>query len=94
MTPDQTANRVELETGGMRCAACVASVEAALRGVPGVADASVNPATEHAAVTPEPGHAPLDPTTLVQAVRGVGYEAQLLDSTAGPPDQRGVRRAI
>ena len=40
----------ELVITGMTCASCVASVEDALRGVPGVRDADVNLATERARV--------------------------------------------
>ena len=39
-----------LAIGGMHCASCVARVEGALRGVPGVAEARVNLATERAGV--------------------------------------------
>jgi len=39
-----------LEIGGMHCASCVAAVERALSGVPGVEKASVNLATEKATV--------------------------------------------
>ena len=42
---------------GMHCAACVGKVERALRGVPGVDAASVNLATERAAVEGDPARA-------------------------------------
>jgi copper chaperone CopZ len=42
--------RVVVPVEGMSCAACVGRVEAALRGVPGVVEASVNLATERARV--------------------------------------------
>ena len=42
--------RVELPVRGMTCASCVSHVAKALKGVPGVADASVNLATEKAVV--------------------------------------------
>jgi Cu+-exporting ATPase len=59
---------------GMTCASCVARVEKALRAVPGVADATVNLATEKASVT---GAGALDPAALVAAVEKAGYEARV-----------------
>ena len=56
---------------GMTCASCVARVERALRKVPGVADASVNLATETARVTAAES---VDPTVLREAVEHAGYE--------------------
>ncbi|MGZ5198341.1 MAG: heavy metal translocating P-type ATPase, partial [Telluria sp.] len=69
-----TAASVELDfdIAGMTCASCVARVEKALKAVPGVADATVNLATEKAAVHADPG---LDPAAIVQAVEKAGYEA-------------------
>ena len=64
--------RLTLPVRGMHCAACVGKVERALRGVPGVGEASVNLATEQAtvafdaAVTGLPG--------LREAVARAGYE--------------------
>ena len=49
-----------LRIEGMHCAACAHAVEEALRGVPGVTSASVNPVTEEA---------------IVQAASGVGLDA-------------------
>ncbi|WP_296314014.1 copper ion binding protein, partial [Pseudomonas sp.] len=55
----------------MTCASCVMRVEKALKALPGVTSASVNLATEQAAVAVEPG---VDAQTLVAAVRKAGYE--------------------
>ena len=63
---------VTLSIGGMTCAACVAHVEKALNGVPGVTDAAVNLATEKARVTFIPGIADL--AALEKAVAEAGYE--------------------
>ncbi len=52
----------------MSCAGCVSSVETALRGVPGVTEASVNLADRSAEVS---GSAA--PAALVAAVRAAGY---------------------
>ena len=63
---------IDIAIGGMTCASCVARVERALRKVPGVADASVNLATESARVTV---HDPaLGAARLRRAVREAGYE--------------------
>ena len=45
-----TRGEITLRIDGMTCASCVGRVERALRGVPGVIDASVNLATERARV--------------------------------------------
>jgi copper chaperone CopZ len=41
---------ISLPIKGIHCASCVGRVEQALKGVPGVADANVNLATERAQV--------------------------------------------
>lgn len=55
---------------GMTCASCVARVEKALAAVPGVAEASVNLATEVATVRADKSVAP---DTLRSAIRKAGY---------------------
>src|SRR5437879_2608544 len=57
----------------MTCASCVASVEDALRGVPGVRSADVNLATERARVEIDPARA--DVAALVRPVERAGYGA-------------------
>jgi Cu+-exporting ATPase len=59
-----------LDIEGMTCASCVARVEKALAGVPGVTSASVNPATERASVS---GDASVRPDALHAAVEQAGY---------------------
>ncbi|GAB3419658.1 heavy metal translocating P-type ATPase [Massilia agilis] len=73
-----TTQTVELDFGivGMTCASCVARVEKALKAVPGVTDATVNLATEKAAVHAGAG---IDPQALVAAVEKAGYEAVPVD---------------
>ena len=66
---------------GMSCAACAGRVERALRGVPGVAEASVNMATEVASVHAD---APLAFDGLEAAVRKAGYAARAPDVPAPP----------
>ena len=89
MTTEREAEQLALEAGqgassvaleelrlpirGMTCASCVRRVEGALAGVPGVAAASVNLATEEATVTA--AGTPL--AALRQAVGKAGYEVWL-----------------
>src|SRR5690606_10293131 len=79
--------RVALEIGGMTCASCVSRVEAALNRVPGVAQASVNLASERAEVTLARGMA--DAAALVAAVRQAGYDARPVHDAAeaGQPQE-------
>ena len=58
---------------GMYCAACAHTIETALAGVPGVLEAQVNAAGQRARVRWDPQAT--RPSLLVQAVRGVGYDA-------------------
>ena len=55
---------------GMTCASCVARVGRALRAVPGVQQASVNLASEHARVT---FLAPADAAAVERAIQTAGY---------------------
>ncbi len=73
---------VDIPITGMTCASCSARVEKALRNVPGVIDATVNLASEHATVT----FTPTDVTwnDLVAAIENAGY---------GVIDQRGATGA-
>ncbi|MCS0585120.1 heavy metal translocating P-type ATPase [Massilia pinisoli] len=63
---------MDIDIGGMTCASCVARVEKAIKAVPGVVDASVNLATERAAVKGRD----LDLRAIVVAVEQAGYEAR------------------
>ena len=67
MTATQTFN---LPVDGMTCASCVGRVEKALAAVPGVTAASVNLATEQAAVTMQQG---ADAAALTAAIEQAGY---------------------
>jgi len=68
--------RVDLSIGGMTCASCVSRVEGALNKVDG-ASATVNYATERAAVSYDPARA--DAADLIGAVEGIGYRAKVAD---------------
>ena len=70
MTP--ALDTFTLAIGGMTCASCSARVERSLRKVAGVHAASVNLATEKAAVSVDPA-VPVE--ALIAAVQKAGYEA-------------------
>src|SRR2546429_4978720 len=64
--------RMTAPVRGMHCAACVGKVERVLTSVPGVESASVNLATEQAAVVFDPARTDL--ARLRAAVAAAGYE--------------------
>lgn len=66
------ANQVTFRVEGMTCAACVAHVDKALRGVEGVGQVNVNLATEQATISFDA--APPKVEALVTAVQQAGYE--------------------
>ena len=71
-----SATRLELPIEGMTCASCATRIERRLNKLEGVT-ASVNYATENAAVTFDP--AQVAPEELVAAVEAAGYRATLGD---------------
>jgi Cu+-exporting ATPase len=73
---------IDLAVTGMTCASCVSRVEKVLARVPGVAEASVNLATERAHVT---GTYP-DLAALIEAVEKAGYGATEIKPQAPPID--------
>ena len=77
----------------MSCAACVGRVESALRGVPGVEEASVNLATERAQVAFPEGRVSVD--DLRRAVQAAGYDLRPVSAAApaGAPDREQAARA-
>ncbi|MES2258995.1 MAG: heavy metal translocating P-type ATPase [Pseudomonadota bacterium] len=68
------SHAISIDIEGMSCASCVARVEKALAGVPGVERASVNLATERAQVE---SSQPLEFDTLRLALDRAGYAASL-----------------
>jgi Cu+-exporting ATPase len=70
-----------LNIQGMSCAACQIHVQRALEAVPGVDSATVNLMAHTAQITT---HSPLDPVTLITAVRTTGYDASLPSTTSEP----------
>jgi Cu+-exporting ATPase len=71
---DHEAVRLDLPITGMTCASCAAKIEKKLNGLEGVS-ATVNYATDKAAVTYDPGA--VTPDALCDAVASLGYEARL-----------------
>jgi P-type Cu+ transporter len=82
---------IELRITGMHCASCVASVERALGTVPGVAEASVNLATERARVYLG---SPVASERLIAAVRAAGYEARVVQGLASEDVEHRERAAV
>jgi Cu+-exporting ATPase len=96
MAQTATRERVRLEIEGMTCASCAARIEKKLNKLDGV-EASVNYATEEAAVTFDPARAGLD--RLIATVEGIGYGAALprpaVDATRAEPDAlTAIRRRL
>ncbi len=80
---------VRLSVGGMSCAGCVASVEKALKSVPGVDEATVSFAEHTAQVSGR-----VDAATLVKAVIDAGYEAaEIKDLDAEQAEREAAERA-
>ena len=74
MAKAATEQRVRLELEGMTCASCAARIEKKLNKLEGV-EASVNYATEEAAVTFDPARVQLE--QLIRTVEAIGYGAAL-----------------
>src|SRR5690606_21373199 len=80
-------NTVYLLVEGMTCASCVGRVEKALKAVPGVAEATVNLASERAHV-----RGSVDPNALVAAIAAAGYAAQTINAGATADDAANRRK--
>lgn len=81
--------RMDLAVEGMSCASCVGRIEAALRAVPGVVDASVNLATEKASVHYFVGAA--SPSDIEAAVARAGYQARSLEAADAADNESEAR---
>jgi Cu+-exporting ATPase len=82
---------VRLELEGMTCAACAARIDKALNRLDGV-EASVNLATEQAAVRYDDSRVALD--DLVRAVEGAGYGASLTRAEGERGGRLGLRLVV
>ncbi len=69
---DVVNREVTLKIGGMVCATCVQTIEAALRALPGVISASVNLGTEKAYVTYNPSVSTIP--DMKKAIEDAGYQ--------------------
>jgi len=84
--------RVQLALEGMTCAACANRIERKLNKLDGV-EASVNYATEQAAVRYDPGRVAV--ADLIGAVEGAGYHARLAAEAGEAEDRaRALRRRL
>jgi Cu+-exporting ATPase len=79
VAPIEGSSHVELAISGMTCASCAARIEKRLNKLEGVA-ATVNFASEHAAVTFDP--AQVDLQELIATVQAAGYGAAIADNGA------------
>jgi P-type Cu+ transporter len=85
-------NRVELRLTGMNCAACAARIEKGLADVKGVKTATVNLASERAAVEYDPGQA--GASDLLAAVRRAGYGAETVEDESADRERELRQREI
>src|SRR3990172_2479656 len=75
MSQEEKQTKIEeltVPVAGVTCAACVTTIEKALRGLPGVREASVSLAGGKAAVRLDPGACTLP--DIERAIEDVGYE--------------------
>ena len=76
--------RLTMPIDGMRCASCAASIERALRHVPGVIDVHVNVATAQATIEHIPALVAVE--TLRQVVKNAGYQPRETPDTPAVTD--------
>lgn len=86
----EAATRLMLD--GLHCAACAGLIEAALRRVDGVLGATVNGATERAAVRWDPARTRV--SALVRAIQRAGYRAWPAGADDLLPRRREASRAL
>ena len=79
----QPGEHVELALEGMTCASCAARIEKRLNKLEGVS-ASVNYASEQAAVAYDPGQVSVE--DLIASVEAAGYHASLPQEAIGDED--------
>src|SRR5215213_7959513 len=73
--------RITIPVVGMTCASCVRRVERALSKKEGIAEASVNFATEKTSVVYDP--TTTNPDELIGAIRDAGYGTDVGETTIG-----------
>jgi Cu+-exporting ATPase len=87
--PEEARTRVDLTLDGMTCAACATRIERKLNKLDGV-EASVNFATEQAAVRYDPARVAVD--ELIGTVEAAGYHAKLAAEAGEAEDRSGALR--
>lgn len=80
---------VTVSLRGMHCASCAQLIERRLKKTPGVKQASVNYGTERAHVDYAP--AAVSPKQLLDAVKAVGYQGKILDSSQNTEEKDKLR---
>lgn len=89
---DLAVEQATLSVEGMSCASCVAKIERALNGLPGVVEADVNFGTSRARVSYLAGA--VERSALVEAVERAGYSvAPLAEEAEDPLERERARRA-
>lgn len=81
--------KMSLNVSGMSCAACVATVEKAIRSVDGVEDAMVNFADHTAMVTGD-----VDPEQVIKAIVDSGYGAKTSDDSQDHLHEHGEDKSL
>ncbi len=71
--------KIDLQVGGMTCAACSSRVERGLKKIDGVSDARVNLATEKALVVYDPARA--GAARFIEAIQKMGYTVKTEKAT-------------
>lgn len=83
-----TGQSIRLSILGMRCAGCIAAVEAAIRVVEGVEAVQINFA-DHSAVV----KGNVDPLQLKQSLIAVGYDAAVMEGLEDPSEEQHQQQA-
>ncbi|MCO7124913.1 heavy metal translocating P-type ATPase [Sporolactobacillus shoreicorticis] len=84
------SERVDLAISGMTCAACAARIEKGLKRLPGIISATVNLATESAAVYYQPGF--IEPEAMFEKIHKLGYSAVLKQALESDGKAKEIRR--
>ncbi len=77
----EQAEKAKLRVSGMTCASCVASIENAVKKLPGVKEISVNLMTETAVVEYDPNA--VDVEKVAKQIEEIGYDAEPIKESSG-----------
>jgi len=83
---------IQLQIGGMGCAACALQIEDALRPLPGLAGVRVDPATAEARVDFD-GQAEDGVERILREIRKLGFSASVAGTAAASSERKESRRA-